>query len=104
MKKITFSELVEAFHKHNEENNVTHKFADNNSLTGVVVFKQGPWFKKEYTETERSYSFSSDNKYFIAGMGGNSIFANCFDGTDNGVRLDAYINKWEIDYCYIKED
>ena len=104
MKKITFSELVEAFHKHNRENNVTHQFADNNSLTGVVVFKNGPWFKKEFTEVERTYLFSSDNKYFIAGMGGNSIFADCLDNTEHGVRLDAYLSKWEIDYCYIKED
>lgn len=104
MKKITFSELVNAFRKHNEENNVTHQFADNNSLTGVVVFKNGPWFNKELTEVERTYSFSSDNKFFIASMGGSSIFADCLDNTEHCVRLDAYLGNREIDYCYIKED
>lgn len=104
MKKITFSELVEAFQKHNKENNVAHQFADNNSLIGVIVFKNGPWFMEELPEVERTYSFSSSNKYFIAGMGGNSLFADCLDNTELGVRLDAYLSKWEIDYCYIKED
>ena len=103
MNKISFSDLCDAFYKHNDSNNVTSQYEDKNCLYGVVVFKQGPWFKKEYTEVERSYRFSSDNKYFISGMGGNSIFASCLDGIEHGVRLDYYMGEWEIDYCYIEE-
>jgi hypothetical protein len=100
MKKMTLQEVFALFYKHNEENPTT-QFGDEKRLTAVVVFKQGPWFNAEYTETERSYQFSSDNKYFIPGMGGNSIYANCLDGVERCVRLDWYIHKWEVDYCYL---
>lgn len=104
MKKMTFGELVDAFYKHNEENNVTSQFEDKKCLLGVVVFKD-KGVNKGYSLESRSYVFTSDNKYFIAGMGGNSIFANNLDKTDHGVRLDWYLGTkgWDIDYCYIKE-
>ena len=106
MKKITFTELCEKFYKHNEENGVTSQFADKKALVGVVVFKQESWpdAKEEYALESRSYALSSDNKFFVPGMGGNSIYADCLDGTDRGVRLDWYLRDWKIDYCYIKED
>ena len=47
------------------------------------------------------YEFTSDNKYFLGNMSGNSIYADCLDGKDLGVRLDWYLGQWEIDYCYI---
>lgn len=102
MKKMTFAEVCSAFYAHNEGRNLS-QFSDPNSLTAVVVFKSSNWPNNNYTEAERSYKFSSDNKYFISGMGGNSIFGYCFDGIDMGVRLDHYVRVWEIDYCYIME-
>lgn len=102
MEKMTFVQVSAMFQAHNAERNVG-QFEDEKSLKAVVVFKQGPWFNAEYTEEQRSYIFSSDNKYFISGMGGSSIYADCMDGTDRGVRLDWYLGKWEIDYCYIVE-
>lgn len=102
MKKMTFAEVSDLFYKHNEENGCT-QFSDNARLTAVVVFKQGSWFNAEYTEVQRSYRFVSDNKYFLPDMCGNSIYANCLDGSENGVRLDWYLGKWEVDYCYIEE-
>jgi hypothetical protein len=69
----------------------------------VVVFTEDS-FKKPYTELERSYKISSGDKYFDGNMGGNSLFGNCLDGTDLGVRLDIYIYEgWKVDYCYITE-
>lgn len=100
---MTFKQLCETISKHNSENNITGQFSDENSLSCVIVFKQGPWFNKEYTEVERSYRFSSDNKFFLPTMCSSSLFANCLDGTDNGVRLDRYLGSWKIDYCYIEE-
>lgn len=102
MKKMTFEEVYDKFYKHNEEKGCS-QFSDQERIVAVVVFKQGPWFNAEYTEQQRSYAFSSDNKYFIPGMGGNSIFADCLDGVERGVRLDWYLGKWQVDYCYIKE-
>jgi hypothetical protein len=73
----------------------------------VIVFHQDS-FEREFTETERSYKISSDAKYFNGMMGGNSLFGNCLDGKDNGVRLDIYMKlqpnegkRWIAEYCYI---
>ena len=101
-RKLTWGEFVTLMYQHNKENHIKVKGTDKHPLIGVVVYKQGDYFKKEYTETERSYRVSSDNKYFIPQMCGNSIFGNCLDGQDIGVRLDYYMNCWNVDYCYIE--
>lgn len=104
MEKITFGELDQLFRKHNILNGVTRQFDDPNSLSGVVVFKK-TGVNEFYCLRSRSYRFFSDNKYFIPGMHGNSIFAHNLDGTDPAIRLDWYLGAkgWEIDYCYIEE-
>lgn len=65
------------------------------------MYKQENW-EKPYTEEQRSYEVISSNKYFMPNMLGSSIFGNCLDGTDQGVRLDWY--NWEVDYCYLLEE
>lgn len=65
----------------------------------VVVFTKDS-FVNDYTVEERSYIFSTDNKYFKSYTCGNSLFANCLDKKDKGVRLDWYFGEWKIDYCY----
>jgi hypothetical protein len=100
MNKISYAELCNIFFEHNRGRNIA-QFSDETRLTAVVVIKASS-FDKPYSETERSYKFTSDNKAFI-GTCGNSIFADCLDGIDNGVRLDWYLHEggWKIDYCYI---
>lgn len=68
----------------------------------VIVFTQDS-FQAEYSELERSYKFSRENKYFSPHMIGNSIFGDCLDGKDDDVRLDVYIADgiWKVEYCYI---
>lgn len=102
---ITFGELEKIFDKHNEENGVKHQFEDPNPLSGVMVFsnenaKNGQW-KQEYPLESRSYKFSSANKYFIPGMIGNSIFAECLDESER-INLVNYMHDWVIEYCYIE--
>lgn len=102
---ITFNELNEIFDKHNEENGIKHQFEDPNPLYGVMVFsnenaKNGQW-KQEYPLESRSYRFSSANKYFIPGMLGNSIFAECLDESER-INLVNYMYDWDIEYCYIE--
>ena len=103
MEKLTFRELCDRIDKHNEENDVRCQFEDKNPLTCRIVYKSENWKDKNYTETERTYEFTSDNKYFLGAMGGNSIYADCLDGKDEGVRLDWYMGIWKIEYCYIVE-
>ena len=103
MKKFTWGEFERIMYQHNIDNNITVKGRDTHPLIGIVVYKQGDYFKQEYNETERSYRVSSDNKRFIPGQIGQSIFADCLDGIDIGIRLDYY-SDWEIDYCYFPEN
>lgn len=106
MKKITWRELTEAMWNFNKEHGYTTKGNDKR-LRGVVVFTEDS-FSKPYTEKERSYRFTSDNKAFLPEQSSNSIFADCLDGTDWGVRIDCYMRDrecpWKVEYCYLLED
>ena len=99
-KRITFSELCDMMYEHNDGNN-------KEPLKAVIVFKQES-FSKPYSERSRSYAVCSETKYFKSNMGGNSLFGNCLDGSENGVRLDWYMRAeekpWLVDYCYITNE
>lgn len=105
MEKITWGELEKAMWNFNKEHGYTTK-GNEKRLRGVVVFREDSW-DKPYTETQRSYQFSSDNKAFLPDQLGYSIFADCLDGKDLGVRIDWYMkddkNPWKVDYCYLLE-
>ena len=99
MEKITWEELVNKCYTHNNVNGVHNQFGDKKPLICGVCYKQSN-FTQPYSEESRTYEFRSDNKYFIAGCGGRSIFADCLDKKDLGVRLDWY--EWDVEYCYIE--
>ena len=106
MERITWNELCKAMWKFNETHGYTTK-GNPKHLKGVVVFSAKSW-NKPYTEIQRSYEFTSDNKAFLPNQHSNSIFADCLDGTDLGVRIDWYMHDkempWIPEYCYIVED
>jgi hypothetical protein len=65
----------------------------------------------QYSADSLTYEVSSNNKAFIDGMGGYSIYAFSIDGTDFCVRLENYLkderggkNGWKIERCFIKEE
>lgn len=93
--KITFSRLCEIMEQYNKEYPQRHNGA---YLKAAIVFKESNW-DHPYTEKERTYYVSNGSKFFIPGMLGNSLFGDCADGRDIGVRLDWY--NWDIDYCYL---
>lgn len=104
MKKMTFREFEHAMIKFNTDHGHTSQ-GNKERLSGVIVFKQES-FTKPYTETQRSYKTDSDQKAFLSNMIGSSLFADCLDGTDSGVRLDWYMHGkdgWEVEYCYLLE-
>lgn len=107
MNKLTYNELLNVIHKHNDENNIVRQYSDPNPLYCVAVISNDS-FSQEYSLESRSYRFRSDEKRFLPEMLGNSIFANALDGTDDGVRLDWYIyggeDAWKIEYCYIENE
>ena len=110
MERIGWYEAKEYLREFNRQ----HGYRCGNSICKetahvVVVFTQDS-FEKEYSEESRSYIVSSDNKAFLDGMGGYSIYSSSLDGSDVGVRLEAYMAEehggkdgWKVEYCYIKD-
>lgn len=102
--RLTWNAVCKLMEQHNKQNNITSKGEDKSPLRAMVVFPEST-FSKPFTETERSYCFSSDNKGFLPNMNSSSIFGSCLDGTDNNIRLDDYIYySWKVDYCYLIYD
>lgn len=95
MERLSFQELCNYLETHEER-------------IGVIVFKQNKNWQREYTEPERSYMVSGNNRYFQKGKISNSLFGTNLTKDDCGVRLDWYMfngeDSWEVDYCYILED
>lgn len=82
------------------------------NLKGRVVITEDS-FKEKYSLEARTYAVSNDNKAFISGMGGYSIYAGSCDtpSSDHCCRLEAYLkyehggeNGWEVEECYFIED
>lgn len=102
-KEMTFKELRDYMCEYNK----THNWAAE-VISAVIVFTPDS-FNKEYSEESRSYEIRSDNKTF-RNCNSNSLFGYCLDGTDQGVRLDYYMeyywkeNRWKVDYCYLVEE
>lgn len=95
---LTYKEMSDVF-RHINETGKKH-------VCGYIVFSQSS-FEKDYSEQSRTYVVSSDNKAYIPGAGGYSIFGSCLDGTDQCIRLEGYMrgdNRWKIDRCYMKKD
>ena len=107
--KMTWREAVTYMREYNRKHGFKCGNPPDKFVTIVAVMKPES-FTKEYSLEERSYAFSNDNKAFLDGMGGYSIFSYCLDGIDNGVRLEGYVDEeggggvWKVDYCYIKSE
>lgn len=100
MEKITYAELAKKFRDHERDNPKSH-------LTAHIVFTEDS-FDRVFSLESRTYIVSSDNKAYRPNMGGYSIFGSSVDGTDIGVRLEAYMaaerggkDGWRVDYCYL---
>lgn len=101
---MTYPELKDLFCKHEADCPRIHLIAH------IVFANFGPDNRKTYSQLERTYVVSSDNKAFQSGKSGYSIFGSCLDGTDQGVRLDLYMrdehggkNGWTVEDCYVIE-
>lgn len=75
-------------------------------VCGYIVFSEEN-FKDVYSEQSRTYVVSSNNKAYIPGAGGYSIYGSCLDGTDQNIRLEGYMRgekAWQIERCYMRKD
>lgn len=99
---MSYSEMAGKFYEAERNGSGQH-------LTGYIVFSQDS-FKEPYKEAARTYVVSSNNKAFMPGMGGYSIYGSAMDGSDPCVRLERYMQDekggadgWKIERCYMKE-
>lgn len=100
MEKLSYWDFVKAMREHNDKYGiVTQSCKDSEKLYGVIVYKQDN-FDKPYTEIERSYRVNNTQKMFLPHMISNSVWGDCLDGKDLGVKLSAY--DWEVEYCYFE--
>lgn len=92
---MNINELMTEFCRANEEGR---------TVEGYITFAPES-YKQPYPLQARTYLVSSDNKRFKKGMSGNSIFGSALDGSDNGVRLDLYMQNtgnadgWVVEDC-----
>ena len=91
---LTISDFYNQMRKWNE----THD-EDKAEKFGVIVYKQSN-FTTEYSEESRSYRVHNANRKFQKDKIATSLFGDCLDGTDDGVRLDWY--DWEVEFCYFE--
>ena len=109
MNKLTYKEFKDRMTKFNELNDITTKGNSKCFVKGVVVISKDS-FDRKYSLEQRSYLTTSDNKGFMVGMLGSSIFSSALSGDDDGVRLDWYLEEegnkdgWKVDYCYFLDE
>ena len=72
-------------------------------LDGLITFSDfGPFENTSYTQLDRTYAVSSNNKAFLPNRLGFSIFGTCLNGKDPHVRLEHYMrqpNGWVPGEC-----
>ena len=95
IEKLTYRKLYDIMCDYNR------RFPNTNGLSAIIVYKQDN-FTVPYTEEQRSYRVWNSNKAFKSGMLSNSLYGDCIDGSDPGVRLDAY--NWSVEYCYLEKE
>ena len=98
---MTYSELAAQFRAQERSGTGRH-------ILGYIVFTEDS-FTEPYTEEQRTYVVSSDNKAYRPNMGGYSIYASSLDGADKMVRLEQYMaaehggkDGWKVERCYTK--
>lgn len=64
----------------------------------TIIYSQDNW-NKPFTEIQRTYETDTNQKYFNVNACGCSLFGNCLDGTDLGVRLDWY--NWKAEKVFL---
>lgn len=109
MRRGTWQEAVEYLKTFNRERGYMVGIPCQEHTSIIVVFTNDS-FKEDYPLESRSYKVSNDNKAFLDGMMGYSIFAGSLDGSDPCVRLEGYMEEegnpggWKVEYCEIPND
>ena len=84
---MEYRDLEQIFRKHESTEPKYH-------LDGLITFADlGSFEDANYTQMDRTYLVSSNNKAYQSGRLGYSIFGTCLNGKDLCVLLDAYMRR-----------
>lgn len=84
---MKYKELEQIFIEHEAADPKYH-------LDGYITFSSlGSFEAPGYTQLDRTYIVSSDNKAYKPNRLGYSIFGSCLNGHDSHVRLEQYMNR-----------
>lgn len=92
-RKMSWDEIISKFRQFNRNGGDSMP-----PLTAYIVYTQSN-FKTQYSEESRTYKIDSRSNLFHDGLISTSLFGDCLDGTEYGVRLDWY--NWKREYCYM---
>ena len=104
-KEMTESQIYKLFEDHNKFLGIKTKGQDSQPLVGYIVIKD-EWFREDLRplpEEERTYRFTSDNKAFIPGQGGYSVFAFCVADSSDCIRIEHLEDRY-IERYYMEEN
>lgn len=104
MEKMKLHEAFELFRERNKRLGITRKGQDKRPLGARIVLKD-TFFREDLRPIpveKRTYTFTSDNKAFIPGQMGYSVFASC-EADHNRIRIE-YLEESDVESCEAETD
>ena len=93
--EMKWGDIITLFHEYNKV------YPHGKPLTAYIVYDASNW-DKPYPETSRTYAVNSWSNLFFDDKISTSLFGDCLDMTESGVRLDWY--NWKREKCYLNTD
>jgi hypothetical protein len=93
---MEWGDIIALFREYNRTASINAK-----PLTAYIIYDASNWNKLIH-ETARTYSVNSWSNLFFDGKISTSLFGDCLDLSEFGVRLDWY--NWKREKCYLCTD
>lgn len=93
---MEWGDIIALFREYNHTVSINAK-----PLTAYIIYDASNW-NKVFHENFRTYVVNSWSNLFIDDKISNSLFGNCLDLLEFGVRLDWY--NWKREKCYLCTD
>lgn len=92
---MDWDDIITLFREYNKV------YPNGKPLTAYIIYDASNW-PKTFHETSRTYAVNSWSNLFFEGKISTSLFGDCFDLSESGVRLDWY--NWKREKCYLSTD
>lgn len=92
---MEWGDIITLFREYNKV------YPNGKPLTAYIIYDASNW-SKPFHETARTYAVNSWSNLFFDGKISTSLFGDCLDMTESGVRLDWY--NWKREKCYLCTD